>query len=382
MKIAFYCQHVLGIGHVHRSLEICRALSVEHQVTMITGGGPLDQDEQGFSFFQLPGLMMDATFNNLAPCDPARSLEQVKSERKRLLMDFFRKWQPDVFLIELYPFGRKSFRFELDPVLEACHQGLLSPCKVFCSLRDILVERDDQKKFEARIIHTLNIYFSGLLIHGDEKLIGLGETFGRIGDISVPIAYTGYVTPPGASGARDDIRKKLGITSEQKLIVGSIGSGSVGVELLTSLLHSFEQLNDPQLRLQIFSGPYLPQEEFHRLAEHNCENIAIERFSPQFIDWLLAADLSVSMAGYNTTMNVLACGVPALMLPFGQNREQKMRLDKLSTIAPVTILHPDQLEPDLLSELLTTQLEKRRYSPPIDLHGARKTRSILAKWCS
>ena len=41
MKIVIYCQHVLGIGHLFRSLEICRALS-GHEVILITGGPQLD----------------------------------------------------------------------------------------------------------------------------------------------------------------------------------------------------------------------------------------------------------------------------------------------------------------------------------------------------
>ena len=37
MKIIQYCQHVLGIGHLFRSLEISRALS-DHEVILVTGG--------------------------------------------------------------------------------------------------------------------------------------------------------------------------------------------------------------------------------------------------------------------------------------------------------------------------------------------------------
>ncbi|HID02727.1 MAG TPA: glycosyltransferase, partial [Desulfobacterales bacterium] len=38
MKVACYCQHVLGIGHFHRSLEICKALAERHETVMILGG--------------------------------------------------------------------------------------------------------------------------------------------------------------------------------------------------------------------------------------------------------------------------------------------------------------------------------------------------------
>ena len=49
MRITYYCQHVLGIGHLHRSLEICKAIAVEHQVTLILGGpkAHIDQRDGG-----------------------------------------------------------------------------------------------------------------------------------------------------------------------------------------------------------------------------------------------------------------------------------------------------------------------------------------------
>ncbi len=40
MKILVYCQHVLGVGHFFRTLEICRALA-GHDVVLVSGAlGP------------------------------------------------------------------------------------------------------------------------------------------------------------------------------------------------------------------------------------------------------------------------------------------------------------------------------------------------------
>ncbi len=38
MQVAYQRQHVLGIGHFHRSLEICRAIALRHSTTLIVGG--------------------------------------------------------------------------------------------------------------------------------------------------------------------------------------------------------------------------------------------------------------------------------------------------------------------------------------------------------
>ncbi|MCK5069415.1 MAG: glycosyl transferase, partial [Desulfocapsa sp.] len=193
MKIVCYCQHVLGIGHFHRSLEICKALAEHHETVMILGGPDVTLPESNVRFLQLPGLKMDEDFSKLIPCNENGELAQVKEERQNQLFDFFSSFQPDIFLIELYPFGRKAFRFELDPILTGIGSGLLKPCLRLCSLRDILVEKTDKLKYETRVLKQLNNSFDGLLIHSDPDFIPLQKTFERMESISIPYKYTGFI---------------------------------------------------------------------------------------------------------------------------------------------------------------------------------------------
>lgn len=378
MKIAYYCQHVLGIGHFHRSLEICRVLAERHQVTLILGGPDVSVDNPDISIYQLPGLKMDARFNNLAPCDTALSLEEVKAQRAELLFTWFQQNRPDVFLVELYPFGRKAFRFELDPVLRGIRDQTLPHCRCFVSLRDILVERpDDQEKFEARIIKTLNNYFDGLLLHADKKVITLGETFSRMDDINIPTFYTGFITRESNKRERRDLRQSLNIHEKDKLIVVSIGGGNVGHELVEAAIQGFPLVTDTRCRMQLFTGPYFPEESFSRLQATLPDKVCLSRFTDQFPDWLLAADLSISMAGYNTCMNLLAAGIPALVYPFAQNREQRYRVEKLQKFGTFRILEEHELAAALLAETIEQHVSLPRYRCTVRLDGAKQTRTWL-----
>ncbi|MGD9251168.1 MAG: glycosyl transferase, partial [Desulfobacterales bacterium] len=114
MKLIVYCQHVLGVGHFFRTLEICRALA-GHDIVLVSGGPPTPANlPANVRRRQLPELVMDRDFQNLH--SPAgRRLETVRDERRRQLQAIFREEAPDAFLVELYPIGRKAFRFELDP---------------------------------------------------------------------------------------------------------------------------------------------------------------------------------------------------------------------------------------------------------------------------
>jgi predicted glycosyltransferase len=202
MKIFVYCQHVLGIGHLFRALEICKALK-GHAVVLITGGPPIAIDlPEHVRSFCLPQLQMDSGFRGLLSADQQRSVDQIKEQRQQALFTLFEKETPDIFLVELYPFGRKAFRFELDPVLEAISEKRLASCKVICSVRDILVEKEDQQRHENRALKILNQFFDAILVHSDPKLIRLEETFFRADDLKIPVVYTGFIAQQCPAGAR------------------------------------------------------------------------------------------------------------------------------------------------------------------------------------
>lgn len=385
MKVAYYCQHVLGIGHFHRSLEICRAIARYHPTTLIVGGPPVTLDCPGIELVRLPGLQMDSGFNSLVPCDPTLGLATVKDARKNQLLGYFQAEKPDIFISELYPFGRKAFRFELDPLLAAIDAGALPPCKCYCSVRDILVEKESgREKFEQRVVQLTNKYFAGILVHADPAIITLNETFSRLEDIHIPVHYTGFVTSSGSPAAKsaqpvDAIRKKRAAT--ETLIVASIGGGSVGSELLFATIKAVAVLQDrASVQLQIFCGPYCAETTYQRLLAQKGPNIAIDRFTDQFPAWLAAADLAISMAGYNTCMNLVQAGIPALVYPFRQNREQSLRAERLGLRVPMTVLTEANLAPKRFAGHITQHLKTKRVSANIRLDGAEQTARQLNIW--
>jgi predicted glycosyltransferase len=372
MKIACYCQHVLGIGHFHRSLEICKALAVRHETVMILGGPDVSRPQTTVQFLQLPGLKMDADFSRLIPCREGADLEAIKESRKEQLTRFFTSFQPDIFLVELYPFGRKAFRFELDPILDGIGSGLFAPCLRLCSLRDILVEKEDKQKYETRVLQILDNSFDGLLIHSDPDFIPLSRTFERAESIPVPSRYTGFIAPPsGSKAAGEAIRRKLGLSVTDKLVVASIGGGNVGAELLRAVAEAATLLKDKtdihfHLLTGMYSDPDLPAELRH--SSHG--QVTIHDFCSNFPDWLEAADLSISMAGYNTCMNLLAAGIPALLYPFAQNREQRMRVTAFVKTAAFILLETGDLAPARLAEQIRENMYRKKRLAQAKLDGA------------
>ncbi|CAB1065231.1 Mlr3248 protein [Olavius sp. associated proteobacterium Delta 1] len=378
MKIIQYCQHVLGIGHLFRSLEICRALS-EHDVILVTGGPQVDTGlPEHVREVRLPDLQMNPEFKGLFSSQENSTLEQVKADRQNRLLALFEREKPDIFLVELYPFGRKAFRFELDPVLHALADQRLPACGVVCSVRDILVEKEDQFKHESRVVKTLNGYFDAVLVHADPNLAQLNETFDQFDEIEIPVIYTGYIASKPEPDAAQNIRRQLQIGPEELLIIVSAGGGNVGAPLLEAVVQAFNRLAvSKKCHLKVFSGPFLASGDLSGLKKMAGHNVQIEQFTSEFLSYLAAADLSVSMGGYNTTMNILATGVPALVWPFPQNREQRLRAGRLAKAGVLKVIEGEDLHPDRLAGLMGQMLASRScLTGKYDLDGAVNT----AKW--
>ena len=85
--------------------------------------------------------------------------------------------------------------------------------------------------------------------------------------LSVPIVYTGFVTPKPAPDAGAKLRQELGIDREDILIVASAGGGTVGNTLLEAVVEAFEFMNidKPVHHLHVFTGPFLGDDAFERL---------------------------------------------------------------------------------------------------------------------
>jgi predicted glycosyltransferase len=380
MRVVFYCQHVLGVGHVFRSLEITKALA-GHEVVMVTGGAEVAfEPPSGLIHERLPGLMMSPDFKHFIPLEPGvTDVDEVMARRLARFREVMARYRPDVLLVELFPFGRRAFRFELVPILQGVKAGEWGPCKAVCSVRDILVEKPDPAKYARRVLDLLNPYFHAVLVHADPTLITLDETFPAMGSIVPPVRYTGYVAQGPAPGAGPALRRELG-RGGAPFIVASAGGGQVGGEVLRSAIQASVILARTRPHaLAVFTGPYASDRDFDRclaLADGH-DHITVERFTTRFPDYLDAADLSVSLGGYNTTMNLLAAGTYGLLYPFDQNREQAMRTARLRERGAVGLLTGADLCPGRLASLMAEALNRPPAPCAVNIDGGAATARIL-----
>jgi predicted glycosyltransferase len=334
-------------------------------------------------FVRLPALYMDEMFTRLIPGDSGKTVAQIKQQRQEILYALFEKKQPDVLIVELYPFGRSIFGFELEPLLEDIRSGKFGAVKTVCSLRDILVEKKDPVAYEERVLQKLNRDFDALLIHSDANLLRLDETFTRVDDINIPAVHTGFITQQADPAAGRILRQELNLSPEQKLIVASAGGGRSGYPLLSGVVDACEKLRASlNFRLEVFSGPFMAENEFDKLAARAAPGIRIQRHTRRFLDYLYAADLSISLAGYNTCMNLLVTRVPALVCPYSRQREQPMRVAKIKNLLPMKILNEEDVRTERLRDYIIQMFDFKKIikTLPIDMNGAANSADFLSQW--
>ena len=383
MKILFYCQYVLGMGHLFRSLSLLRAFK-NHTVTLVAGGQPVDAPiPEHIKLVRLPALIMDEKFTRLIAAEPGEDVAALRYRRRQQLFDWVDTLRPDLFITELYPFGRRLFGFELDPILGAIRNGRFGACQAVCSLRDVLVEKRDPQAFEDRVLNKLNSLYDLLLIHSDPALQTLEETFGRTDAIQIPIRYTGFVAPPVHPNEGPGLRDQLGISTNQKLIVASAGGGRTGYPLLKSVIRALaERTTDDAIVLKVFSGPFMDADAYVDLCDDLPPGVEVRRFTRRFGDYLAAADLSISMAGYNTCMNLLVHPLPALLYPYARQQEQPIRANKLQSILPLHVLTDADLDPLRLQHHIIKMLTAPPQRQPLQLNldGANNSARMLEEW--
>jgi predicted glycosyltransferase len=82
-------------------------------------------------------------------------------------------------------------------------------------------------------------------------------------------------------------------------------------------------------------------------------------------------------------MNLLAAEVPALVWPFAQNREQRLRAERLAGLGALRVLNDGDLEPGRLAVLMEEAMASETGGPrdAVNLDGAAESVRWLEAWC-
>ncbi len=371
MKVLIAVTHLLGTGHLGRALTLGRAFAkVGHQVAVLSGGRPAPHlDARGVEVIQAPSLASDGTnFTRLLREDGSVADADDLQARSDFMVAVVKDRAPDVVITELFPFGRRSLSAEFLAMLQACESLPHKPL-VLGSVRDILAPPSKPAKAE-RAREILMAHYDGVLVHSDPAVTELSASWPVTADVAAMLKYTGYVAQDAAG------RHPEGIGAGEVIV--SAGGGSVGDALFEAAVDA-AQGHDLHWRLLV-GGADCAERIAALKARAGGAAITIEPVRPDFREFLTGAAASVSMCGYNTAMDLLQTGIPAVLVPFddGGEVEQTLRGESLAAQGGFEVVPTAEVSGSALREALRKVLaEGKRGTGGLKMDGAAETVRIV-----
>ncbi len=363
MKLFIWVQHLFGLGHARRMARVAGVCGADGMDVTVAAGGPGGADIfrglTNVSAHQLPPLRTsDAAYSGLLTEEGVAPDDAYWAARQDALLAQLGAAQPDILLIELFPFGRRKFASEVLALIDAA-KALPTRPLIVSSVRDIVEPKGDPRK-TAEMAGWLKAHFDAVLVHGDETVLPLTATAPFAGEAGVPLHYTGYVAPDAPSPTT-----KAGV-------VVSAGSGASGETLVAVANAVAKDHALPTRPWHIFVPPHMDP------PASSGANVHIHPFSPAFTDYLARAEVSVGEAGYNTTVEALALGARPVLVPYvqGGQTEQPTRAKAFARAGLAAYLPAKDLDP----MMLLSTVEAARSLPPaasLNLSGAKHASLIL-----
>lgn len=373
MKVLIVVTHLLGSGHLARALVLGRAFAAAgHEITVVSGGLPARHlNAEGIDLVQLPPLQSDGTnFTTLLEDDGQPASQALLTARQDKLRALLADQGPDVVITELFPFGRRVLATEFRTLLEAARRQTPKPL-ICASIRDILAPPSKPAKADSTA-QMIADFYDAVLVHSDEALTPLGLSWPVTDAISKKLHYTGFVANP-PTGPHPH-----GLGTDRVLV--SAGGGNVGQALYQTALDAAHL--DATQHWHLLVGGRDAAARCARLREDAPQNVTVEPARPDFRQMLHHAKASVCLCGYNTALDVLQAGTPAVFVPFddGGEVEQSLRAKALARLDGIVVLK----SADLSAARLLQTLRAAITSPPRaaraeGLNGAARSVSIVQK---
>ncbi len=379
-RFFIYVQHLSGTGHFVRIFEIARILAEKHQVYLVDGGRAIPRLTPQFPFEKIKLPPIYRLEGNLAPVDSNLSIQAVMETRTNILLKSIETIKPDVFLIEHFPFSKAILAPEIIPIINQAR--MVNPqVKIICSLRDICPNTKyelNREQHRREALFYLEQYFDAILVHSDPNIVKLEDYMPWRSQIKIPIKYTGYVSQKAPT--KFNIQPQLIPNKLPPIIVSAGGNGSLS--LISECIKTWQECLLKKLgferQLIIFLPLFMPANQINQIHEQITDkSIEIKKFTPNFLEWMQIAALSICQSGYNTCTNILETKTPAILIPDLKMSDQLPRATRLSELGLVKMIKPNELNSNILKEAIITQIDSTFPPHNINLDGGYKTCEFL-----
>ena len=429
-RVYFPVESLVGLGHFNRTGKLVREMVSSGLEVSVASGTFVDEDRffAGARTIALPAYVFTAGSGDsftLGP-DGTRTILPEFNERAqenariKAHLDNIERRRPNILITEFWPFDRSALDREMESLLIASKMEAVKASTRLAgdnslrliSVRDVMDTPNEEnltpEELEAKAaceewtVNMINDNYHAVLVHGDPRFISLSETFAAADKIKAEIIYTGYVI--------DDLSERAVANGNAAPFLVSCGSGVDGQEMIFSFLTAWEKLleragddvRDLTSRpVHIICGPRFAGEHYENVCEWADDlrerfdiDICVEKYRTDFTSLLAKASFSLSLAGYNTTLETLAIGTPALFIPkyayargnIAFSLEQMYRLERLQEKGFASYAHPSDVQnAELFAGLLLKAYKEQTApgacdkKPQLNFNGAKNTMAAITR---
>ena len=362
-----YSQDGFGLGHMRRITSIGgQMLRMRDDACILTLAdsrlGPFFQTAQNHEYLKLPSIAKKGPGDWRAVNLPL-PFAQVRAMRQELIRSAALSFRPHLFLVDHMPHGAMG---ELLPTLDLLKAA---GTKLVLGLRDILDAPDVvQDRWQSEGAYAaMERYYDRVLVYGRREVYDLAEQYRFPPDVIPRMHYCGYVCTPVAGQYTTTRATYLGdADADTKLIVAMAGGGADAYPMMRALVDALPVVQDRQpCVLVLVTGPFMPLERVVDLQEQLRGQPAHVLMSvSDSLSLIQSADLVVAMAGYNTTMELLQLGKPAVLIPrAGPSAEQRLRARLFAAKGWIKTVDPDDLHTGQLAQAIVDNLASVPHTP-------------------
>ena len=369
-NILMYSHDTYGLGHIRRTMAIASHLRDPYTNILILTGSTLVGRfslPDRIDFVRIPGMIKKNNEEYL-PLSIKINPEHVLDIRKNIIKCTTKAFRPHLFIVDKEPLGLKK---EILPTLKWLRRSL-PETRTILGLRDIMDEASVIKNdWEEKGIYTaMDELYSEIWVYGNREFYDPVQEYCIPESISKKITFTGYIPRriPGKKAVQR-IKKKYTDNNGDKLVVVTAGGGGDGYAMMNTFLSMVESANSPlPFKIVFITGPFMPRRERDEISERSKRlGVRAWHFYRRMEEILAAADLVVSMGGYNTVCEILTQGTDSLIIPRETPRkEQLIRAQVLHAQNLADYIPWESFSPQTLRKKLYELLERpRRYQNSI-----------------
>lgn len=365
-KILVYSHDTYGLGNLRRMLGICYALTQANYdlSILLISGSPMVHEFRlmdGIDYIKLPCLTRTDR-EDYAVKSLRTGIHETVKLRADLILAAAANFQPDLFLVDKKPFGIKN-------ELQASFQHLKESkpaMKAALILRDILDTPESTMNIwnSHDYFKVIDSYYDQVLVLGEAELFDPRSEYQFPKSVAEKVKFCGYTRRESGNRSREEIRKKLQLEENQPLILVTLGGGEDAFDTMTKYLEGAPILSkNRHLHSLIIYGPEMKEAHRRALLQASSQqaSVTMMEFTNDLMSYLNAADVVISMGGYNTICEILSLQKKAIVIPRVKPvQEQLMRAERMSKRGFFKFIHPAELTAEGLMNAVQTELDSNQ----------------------